>query len=81
MTKLTAKTRTAVEMLLNTYSELCAIEAKIGKRGMFFGITVSNEKNDSDFASVGIDDSLAKEAVKRQKIIVAGQLSKFGISV
>lgn len=81
MTKLTSKTRNQVETLLNTFSDLCSIEAKIGKRGMDFGITVSNQKNDSDFAVTTINTDLAKEAIKQQKAIVAGQLSKFGIQV
>lgn len=81
MPKLNSKARDRVEILLNTYSALCQAEARVGKRGQDFGITVTNEKDDSDFLSVTIDGPFAKDALVRQKAAVAKELAKHGIDV
>lgn len=81
MTKLTAKARDAVETLLNTYSALCLAESKVGKRGHDFGLTVSNENNDSDFVSVSVSNDVAKQAIRIEKDTTAKSLAKYGISV
>lgn len=81
MKKLTAKTRDTVETLLNTYSALCQAESRVGKRGHDFGLTVNNEKDDSDFVSVTIDNDIAKAALAKQKAIAAKELAKFGVAV
>lgn len=81
MPKLTTKTRDQVEVLLNTYSALCQSESKVGKRDISFSVNLCNEKNDSDFVSVSIDDAIAKAAIQQQKKIVAASLAKHGIQV
>lgn len=81
MTRLTGKARDAVETLLNTYSALCQAESRVGKRNQDFALSVSDEKNDSDFLSVGIANSIAKDALVRQKVVAAKALAKHGIQV
>ena len=81
MKKLTAKARDSVETLLNTYSALCSAEGRVGKRGQDFGISVSNEANDSDFVSVSIDSKTAADALRKEKTAVAAKLKKHGVDV
>ena len=81
MTKLSAKARDAVAGLLETHAELCRAENKIGKRGISFGLTSSNENDDSDFVSVTISNKLAKAAIEQEKAVVAKELAKHGIHV
>lgn len=79
--KLNGKARDTVETLLNTYSALCQAESRVGKRSQDFGITVSNESNDSDFVSVSLDPQIAKSAIVQQRASMKKALAKYGIDV
>lgn len=81
MAKLNSKAREAVEMLLSDYSALTQAIGRVGKRDQDFGISVSNEKNDSDFLSVSIDDNVAKAALSEQRDKIAAELAEHGIDV
>lgn len=79
--KLTSKDRDTVETLLNSYSALCSAEARVTKKGQLFSISVNNERNDSDFVSIGIDPLVAKEALAQEKAAVAAQLAEYDVQV
>jgi len=81
MAKLNKAAREAVESLLSTYSDLSQAQERVGKRGHDFGITVSNEKDDSDFVSVTIKANIAAKALDEQKALIARALAKHGITV
>lgn len=81
MKKLTASARQSVEVLLNTYSNLCSAESKVGKRDHTFGLTVTNDKNDSDFVAIDCDARIAKQAIKLEKCRIAKALSKYEVVV
>ena len=79
--KLNSKDRDTVETLLNSYSELSAAEARVGKKCQLFTISANHERNDSDFVSVSISPQIAKIAITQQKAAVARELAKFKIEV
>lgn len=79
MPKLTKTDRDDLQCLLETHAELCAAVEKIGKRGIITGITTTNTHDDSDFVSVTIDSTLAKQAVATQREKVEKSLAKYGV--
>lgn len=81
MTKISAKNRSRVARLLERHEEIQKMEVKIGKRGISFGITSSNENDDSDYESIDIQNGFAKSAIKSQKDFIVSELKSLGIEV
>lgn len=46
-----------------------------------FGVTVSDNNNDSNFLSVGLDRKIADIALRQQRTLIRASLAKLGVDV
>lgn len=81
MPKLSKMDRDDLQVLLENHAEICAAEAKVGKRGIAASIATTNTYDDSDYLSVTIDSALAKHVLAQQRTKVEAALAKYGVVV
>lgn len=80
---LTSKSTPEVAALLNehTAASVALDRAALKRTGFDFTVTVGNLKDDSDFVSVSIDKSVARQALNTQLADIERKLKAFGIEI
>jgi hypothetical protein len=77
-----AKNAARIAHLLNEHENITEAIARLKHPKKFeYGVTVSNEKNDSDFVSVGLDNSIAHVALHSQRDNIEHELGLLGVDV